>query len=200
LTRPLGAVEQIDLAFRLAHEFAPHAELVYNDYMGGGSGSALHRAGVLALLSALKKRGTPVHALGLQSHISAPDNSAGPAAHGQDEWRRFLDEVSGMGYGLLITELDVNDRALGPDLARRDAGVAAATRDYLDLTLSYPRLRDILVWGMADDISWLQTWKEAPRKDGLPMRPCPYDARREPKPMRQAIAAAIAAAAPRAPA
>ena len=198
LTRPLGAVEQIDLAFRLAHEYAPHAQLVYNDYMRGDAGSARHRAGVLALLAELKRRGTPVDALGLQSHIGSWDESSAQGRQDLAAWRRFLDEVTGMGYGLLITELDVNDRRLPADVARRDAGVAAATRDYLDVTLSYPGLRDILVWGMSDNISWLQTWDEAPRTDGLPMRPCPYDARLRAKPMRRAIADAIAAAPARA--
>lgn len=198
LTKPLGAIEQIDLAFRLAKEYAPHAQLVYNDYMRGDQGSAKHRAGVLNLLAELKKRGTPVGALGLQSHIGSWDESNDRGQRDLQEWRKFLDEVTGMGYDLLITELDVNDRRLPADIAKRDAGVAAATRDYLDVCLSYPRLRDILVWGMADSISWLQTWDEAPRKDGVPMRPCPYDARLQPKPMRQAIAEAINAAPPRA--
>jgi endo-1,4-beta-xylanase len=193
LTRPLGALEQIDLAFQLAHEFAPHAQLVYNDYMRGDAGSARHRAGVLALLADLKKRGTPVNALGLQSHIGSWDETD----RGRSdllEWRRFLDEVSGMGFELVITELDVNDRRLPADIVRRDAGVAAATRDYLDVTLSHPRLRDILVWGMSDNISWLQTWDEAPRTDKLPQRPTPFDAQLRAKPMRAAIAAALKAA------
>jgi endo-1,4-beta-xylanase len=196
LTRPLGAVDQIDLAFRLAHEYAPQAQLVYNDYMRGDAGSARHRAGVLALLADLKKRGTPINALGLQSHIGSWDETDKGRAD-LIEWRKFLDEVSSMGYGLLITELDVNDRRLPADIAKRDAGVAAATRDYLDVTLAHPRLRDILVWGMSDNISWLQTWDEAPRTDKLPMRPTPFDAQLKAKPMRQAIADAIKAAPPR---
>jgi len=194
LTRPFGAagaIEQIDLAFRLAREYAPHAQLVYNDYMRGDTGSAKHRAGVLSMLAELKKRGTPIQALGLQSHIGSWDESADRGKEDLLQWRRFLDEVTGMGYDLLITEFDVNDRRLPGDIAQRDAGVAAAARDYLDLTLSYPRLRDFLLWGMADHISWLQTWDEAPRKDKLPMRPCPYDAQLRAKPLRQAIADAM---------
>jgi endo-1,4-beta-xylanase len=197
LTRPIGAIEQVDLAFRLAHEYAPHAQLVYNDYMRGDAGSARHRAGVIGMLAELRRRGTPVHALGLQSHIGSWDETDRGRAD-LVEWRRFLDAVSAMGFDLLITELDVNDRRLPGDIARRDAGVAAAARDYLDLTLSYPRLRDVLLWGMADHISWLQEWKEAPRTDGLPMRPCPYDSGLRAKPLREAIAAALRTMPPRA--
>jgi endo-1,4-beta-xylanase len=199
LTKPFASpAEQIDLAFRLAKEYAPHAQLVYNDYMRGDQGSAKHRAGVLQLLADLKKRGTPVDALGLQSHIGSWDESNDRGKADLLEWRKFLDEVTGMGYGLLITELDVNDRRLPADTRTRDAGVAAATRAYLDVCLSYPSLRDILVWGMSDNISWLQTWDEAPRTDGKPMRPCPYDAKLQAKPMRQAIVDAINAAPARA--
>ena len=193
-TRSLGGVEQIDLAFRVARENAPHAQLVYNDYMHWDTGSAKHRAGVLKLLHQLKSRGTPVQALGLQSHIGARDDlTAKGAGESARAWRKFLDEVTGMGLDLLITEFDVNDRQLPADIAVRDAGVAALTRDYLDLTLSYPQLRDFLVWGMADHVSWLQHLKETPRTDGLPMRPCPYDAQLQPKPLRTAITDAIRA-------
>jgi endo-1,4-beta-xylanase len=150
----LGALEEIDLAFRLARQHAPHAQLVYNDYMGPGAGSAKHRAGVLKLLHDLRARGTPIHALGLQSHIGDGLPSSDTAAG--SEWRKFLDEVSAMGYDLLITEFDVNDRKLPVDFAQRDAGVAAIARDFLDLTLSYPRCRDFLLWGMADHVNWLQ--------------------------------------------
>jgi GH35 family endo-1,4-beta-xylanase len=35
------------------------------------------------------------------------------------EWRKFLDEASGMGLDLLITEFDVNDRKLPADIVKR---------------------------------------------------------------------------------
>lgn len=190
LNRKMGALEQIDVAFRLAHEYAPHAQLVYNDYMGPGKDSAKHRAGVLTLLADLKARGTPVHALGLQSHIGAwgGANDSEARNRGLRDWRAFLDEASGMGLDLLITEFDVSDKDLPADIAQRDAAAAGIARDFLGLTLSYPRCRDFLLWGMSDDVSWLQTWKDAKRRDGLPSRPTPYDAQLQAKPMRAAIA------------
>jgi endo-1,4-beta-xylanase len=189
-TERLGAVEQLDLCFRLAREHAPTAHLVYNDYMRWDDGSARHRAGVLKLLQDLKKRGTPVQALGIQSHIGSWDDSRN-ASNDLREWRKFLDEVTALDLDLLITEFDVNDRRLPGDIAQRDAGVAALARDYLDVTLSYPRLRDFLLWGMADNMTWLQTWHEAPRTDGRPMRPTPFDAQLRAKPLRSAIADAL---------
>lgn len=198
-TARLGALEQIDMSFRLAHERAPRAQLVYNDYMRPDEGSAQHRAGVLKLLHDLKSRGTPVHALGLQSHIGSWDDVSGATgAKHQQEWRKFLDEATGMGLDLLVTEFDVNDRKLPPDVAVRDAGVAALAKDYLDVTFSYRQCKDFLLWGMADHVSWLQEWKEAPRPDGQKMRPTPYDDQLRAKPLRDAIAAAITAMPPRA--
>jgi endo-1,4-beta-xylanase len=193
LNKHTGALEHLDLTFRLAKEYAPHAELVYNDYMRGDAGSAKHRAGVLQMLADLKKRGTPIDAIGLQSHIGSWDDTD-KGREDLVEWRKFLDELTAMGYNLLITEFDVNDRRLPADIAKRDAGVAALAKDYLDVTLSYPNLHDFLCWGLADNVSWLQTWYEAPRLDKLPMRPLPYDGKFQPKPIRAAIAAAIEAA------
>jgi endo-1,4-beta-xylanase len=189
LGRHLGTLEQIDLSFRLARQHAPWAQLVYNDYMGPGQGSAKHRAGVLKLLADLKARGTPIDALGLQSHIG--DSLPGKSMEANGEWRKFLDEVTAMGYDLLITEFDVNDRKLPAAIAERDAGVAAIARDYLDLTLSYPRCRDFLLWGMADHVNWLQVWKDAKRPDGLLQRPTPYDDQLRAKPLRETIAKAL---------
>ncbi|KQQ35975.1 hypothetical protein ASF61_07085 [Duganella sp. Leaf126] len=196
LSQKMGVIEQIDLAFVLARQYAPGAQLVYNDYMGPGAGSAKHRAGVLALLSALRARGTPVDALGLQSHIG--DMLPHTATAAGSEWRKFLDQVTDMGFDLLITEFDVNDRKLPADISARDAGVAAIARDYLDLTLSYPRCRDFLLWGMADHVSWLQHWPDAVRTDGLPQRPTPYDSELRAKPLRDTIVQALKFMPPRA--
>lgn len=185
---PLGGVEQIDLAFRLAGEAAPQAQLVYNDFMSwGGGNNAKHRAGVLKLLTEMKRRGTPVQALGVQAHIGAELHTGQDAA----EWRRFLDEVMALDLDLLITEFDVNDKGLPTDIAQRDAGVALAARNWLDVTLAAPRLHRFLCWGMSDRHSWLQ--ELAPRDDKQPKRVLPYDDQLAPKPLRTAIADALRA-------
>jgi len=194
LSRALGSQQEtLDLAFRAARAAAPHARLVYNDYMSWEPGNATHRAGVLKLLEGFKARGVPVDALGVQSHLvtQGVDARAGIASL-EGEWRRFLDAVTAMGYGLVITELDVRDNALPADVAVRDRAVADFTKGYLDVMLSYPSLRDILLWGMTDRYSWIEGFE--PRKDKAARRPCPYDADFKAKPMRSAIAAAIAAA------
>lgn len=194
LSRALGgATATLDLAFHTARVAAPHAQLVYNDYMSWEPGNATHRAGVLRLLEGFKTRGTPVDALGVQSHlITQGTDTAGSVSAQQAEWRRFLDQVVAMGYKLLITEFDVRDNNLPADIAVRDRAVADYSRAYLDVMVTYPQLSDLLVWGMCDRYSWIEGFE--PRGDRAKRRPCPYDSDFKPKPMRTAVAEAFAAA------
>lgn len=195
-TRLLGD-RVLDLTFAAARQAMPRAELVYNDYMNWEPGNDPHRSGVLRVLEGMRKRGVPCDALGLQSHLAVPDGPPGSAFGGrQSTWRRFLKEVNDLGYRLLVTELDVDDRKAPSETARRDEMVAETTRAYLDVTLDNPTVRDVLCWGLDDGVSWLQGF--LPRPDGRPQRGCPYDALLRPKPMRAAIAAAIRAAPARA--
>jgi endo-1,4-beta-xylanase len=203
LSKAMGSPDKVlETAFRAARANLPGAELVYNDYMGWESSNSPHRNGVLKLLERFRKNGVPVNSLGLQSHIGSgnPDSNAGRSFDTRDEraWRKFLDEVTKMGYGLLITEFDVHDAPLPADFTQRDRAVAALGRAYLDVTLSFPQVNAMLCWGLMDTHTWLQG--RSPRADGLPKRPTPYDNHYQPKPLREAIAAAFRAAPPRKPA
>jgi endo-1,4-beta-xylanase len=196
VTRAMGGEQMLDVMFHTAQAEAPHAELVYNDYMSWerGTEDETHITGVLKLLEGFRKRGTPVHALGIQSHIRLL--KARPVVEivreSEGPWRRFLDEVVGMGYKLVITEFDVNDQKAPDDVAIRDRMVADYARAYLDVMLSYPQLRDVLAWGMVDKYSWLTEFD--PRADKSVKRGTPYDSAFRAKPLRDAIAAAFAAA------
>lgn len=189
LSKAIGSTEaMIDLAFHTARAAAPGAQLVYNDYMSWEPNGEAHRAGVLRLLEGMRKRGVPVDALGVQSHIAVTEAGQVAALVKKQErpWRDFLDAVTGMGYKLVITEFDVNDKALPTDPAVRDAQVADYARAYLERMFAYPQLRDVLVWGMSDKYSWLTGF--ARRADGGLQRGTPYDAQFQPKPLRTAIA------------
>jgi endo-1,4-beta-xylanase len=195
VTRALGSPEAlVDLAFHTARERLPQAQLVYNDFMSWEPGSRAHCSGVLRLLEGFRKRGTPVDALGIQSHIEmfSIDPASGVGPYLESEWRRFLDEVVGMGYRLLITEFDVKDKALPGDIALRDERIADFARRYFDVMLDYDALGDVLAWGMVDKFSWLQGF--AARDDKLEVRGTPYGDDYRPKPMRAALAQAFAAA------
>ncbi|MET4665794.1 endo-1,4-beta-xylanase [Sphingomonas sp. PvP056] len=191
-----GAEATLDLAFHTARAGAPRAELVYNDYMSWEPGNASHRAGVLKLLEGFKRRGTPVDALGVQSHLVTQGLDArASVTRLERDWRQFLDAVTQMGYALVLTELDVRDNGLPTEITPRDRAVADFTKGYLDVTLSYPAVRDVLSWGLCDRYSWIEGFE--PRKDKALRRPTLYDREFRPKPMREAVAAAFAAAPPR---
>ena len=197
LSRAMGQ-EVLDVAFHTARQAAPRAQLVYNDYMSWEAGHEKHRAGVLRLLEGFKARGVPIDALGVQSHIGSGnfDASVGFDTAQERQWRRFLDEVTGLGLDLMITEFDVHDKNLPADVRSRDAAVASLGGRYLDLMLSYEQTRAIMCWGMVDSASWLQgNW---PRRDRGAKRPTLFDADYTPKPLTAAVAEAIAAAPARA--
>jgi len=197
MSRAMGSVEAVcDLAFHTTREQLPDAELVYNDYMSWEPADRRgHCVAVLKLLEGFRKRNVPVDTLGIQSHIEmlSLDPASGLGPYLEREWRSFLDEVVAMGYRLIITELDVKDKALPADIALRDAKVAEFTRRYFDIMLSYEQLGDILAWGMVDDYCWLQGY--APRDDGLEVRCSPYTSDFKAKPMRDTLAAMLPAGA-----
>jgi endo-1,4-beta-xylanase len=200
VTRALGGEAFLDLMYHTVREAAPHAQLVYNDYMSWEltGEDQTHAAGVLKLLEGFRNRGTPVDALGVQSHIRLLKKAsvAEIVRESEGPWRRFINEVVGMGYKLLITEFDVNDRAAPTAVLARDRMVADYGRAYLDLMLSYPQLGDVLCWGMCDRYSWLDSFD--PRADKTLKRGTPNDVNFRPKPLRAAIASSFAAATARA--
>jgi endo-1,4-beta-xylanase len=196
VTRALGGEGFLDLMFHTARAEAPHAQLVYNDYMSWEreTEDETHIKGVLKLLEGFRKRGTPVDALGVQSHIRLLKDApvAEIVRESEGPWRRFLDEVVGMGYKLLVTEFDVNDRMAPTAITLRDRMVADYAKVYLDLMLGYPQLGDVLCWGMVDRYSWLNGFD--PRADKTRKRGTPYDVNFRPKPLRQTIASAFVSA------
>ena len=164
----------IDIAFRTARRVDPGALLFYNDYgiEGEDPGSAAKRAAVLALVRGMKSRGVPIDGVGIQSHLTA----GGHYGPGLVAW---MAELRGMGLKLMLTEMDVNDRWLPADAARRDAVVAATYASYLEQTLADPAVLGVLTWGITDRYTWLN--HEDNRADNLPERCLPFDADLQPK-------------------
>ncbi|WP_285317756.1 endo-1,4-beta-xylanase [Stenotrophomonas maltophilia group sp. Smal35] len=182
-------------AFFRAKECDPSALLCYNDYNLDSTASFAdrRRRTVLKLLESLKKRGAPVEALGVQSHLKSQ------LKYDDRIWRDFLKEVADMGLKIIVSELDVNDRYFSEDIARRDAQVASMTSRYLNVTLDEPKVIGIVSWGLNDGQSWMaaRQRKGDPgfiRADGAVPRPHPLSSSLEKKPMWYAIADALRAA------
>ncbi|WP_017930172.1 endo-1,4-beta-xylanase [Robiginitomaculum antarcticum] len=186
----------VDFAFRSAREHAPHAELVYNDYMIWEPNNEAHIAGVLRLLEGFKNRDVPIDAFGVQGHLSTQNHTGRTTGDGKGytdpqraEFTRFLDEIVGMGYNLIVSEFDVNDTDLVADPDVRDLQMASYGGAFLDMMLSYQQVKDVLMWGMADHHSWLREWW--PRSDAALKRPALYDDQLRPKALRQAVAKSL---------
>ena len=161
----------LDLAYQTARRVDPHALLCYNDYdiEGEAPDQAAKRAAVLELVRGMQARNVPIDAVGIQSHIKAGGNN-----HYGAGLQQFMGQVQGMGLKIMLTEMDVNDRALPADPAVRDQTVAAVYRDYLNLTLASTDVIALLTWGLTDRYTWLNG--EDSRSDKLPERALPFDA------------------------
>ena len=142
----------------------------------------------------MKAAGTPIDALGIQSHIHA----GGPETFGKG-LRELLDGARALGLQVFITELDVKDDAVpNDDIAQRDKVVAAVYRNYLKTVLEGPQVKAVLTWGITDGNTWLNNGtKFRPLHPTRPQRPLPFDADLKPTPAFFAIRNAFDAAHPR---
>lgn len=183
--------DYIQRAFELAHAADPGAKLVLNetslDYSNawGNSYWEKRRQALLALLTKLKAKGTPIHALGIQSHLLARFNKDFDG----NKFRKFLSEVASLGLKIIISELDVSDTELPKSIEVRDRIVAEAYYEYLSVVLDEPAVTTVINWGLTDRYTWLSDF--APRKDGAEVRPLLRDRQYNPKPAWKAVARAL---------
>jgi endo-1,4-beta-xylanase len=176
----------IDLAFRLTAAADPDALLVYNEY-GLDYDNQEHeakRTAVLKLLERLKSQGTPIHALGIQAHLSPGDNIFNP-----EKFRKFLSDVASLGLKIMITEMDVVDKTLPVNINSRDRIIAGAYEDYLSVALDEKAVIAVLTWGLSDRYTWVTEFE--PRPDLAPVRPLPLDSQMQRKLAWNAIARAF---------
>lgn len=176
----------IDLAFKTARYADPHALLTYNEYgiEYDTEEEGKKRTATLALLHRMKAAGTPIDALGIQSHIHAGKfDTFGKGL------RELIDGAHALGLQVFITEMDVNDDAVSfDDTTQRDQAVAAVYRDYLKTVLRGPEVKAVLTWGATDGNTWLNKGtKFRPLHPTRQQRPLPFDADYKPTPVFFAI-------------
>jgi endo-1,4-beta-xylanase len=147
---------------------------------------------MLNLLDGLLARGVPIHGIGLESHLRGEQASV----LGDASYEAFLGELGRRGMKIFITELDVQDAAFPADAGARDQAVAGIYSRFLTASLRQPAVRGVVTWGLSDAFSWIAGYR--PRKDGLPVRPLPFDANCQPKAAYYAIAETLESAPRRA--
>ena len=137
--------DYLALAFRWAHEADPQAHLRYNDY--GGEGGGAKSDGICDLMIELRRKGAPVHGVGLQMHASLKD------APRPDDVRINMKRLAALRLQTHITEMDV---MLSLPASRADLRAQAGLyRDMLQACLAVPQCRSFSTWGASDRYSWI---------------------------------------------
>ncbi|MBB6143609.1 endo-1,4-beta-xylanase [Silvibacterium bohemicum] len=172
--------DYIDLAFRTARAADPHALLTYNDYgvEFDDEEDAERRKLVLELLRGMKQRNVPLDAVGIQSHVKAGQ----PYTFGKG-LADYLESIRQMGLQIYLTELDVNEDDLPYDnVERRDKEIAKIYRDYLQVALANPAVKELLTWNISDRFTWLNDGPTHHKKQpNRPQRSLPFDSDFKPK-------------------
>ena len=160
--------DYIEKAFEYAHVADPDAKLFYNDY---NTESSAKREKIYQLLKKLKDKKVPVHGVGLQGHWSVDEPS-------QQELEKSIDQFSGLGLMVQITELDISvypkeherrekkltDR--GELTAEMIEKQAAQYKMLFDVFRKYKGIiSGVTFWNVSDKSSWLDNFPVPGRKD-----------------------------------
>jgi endo-1,4-beta-xylanase len=160
----IAGADYIEKAFVWAHQADPDAELVINDY--NLESSAAKREAMYALVKGLLAKKVPVNGIGIQMHISVGAPSIA-------EIKTTIERFAELGVKVLVTELDVSIYESSSE-AYRDpspAVLAAQAKRYADLFALFKeeaakkRLDTVILWGSADDDSWLDDFPVRGRKN-----------------------------------
>ena len=178
--------EYIELAFKTAAAADPQALLTYNDFdlAYDTPEQEARRTATLKLLEKLKAKNIPVQALGMQAHLYA-----GTDRFNARKLKQFMQNVADLELKILVSELDVVDRALEAATVIRDRSVANIYRQYLEIVLAQPAVIAVITWGLSDRYTWLKKYRS--RNDGADVRPLPLDDDLQPKLVWETLADAF---------
>lgn len=198
-----GGDELVRNAFRFAAQYAPDAELYYNDF---NAWRPAKRDGIVRMVKMLRKEGIRIDGIGLQGHwgLNYPKNEYIEAA---------IDAYAALGVKVMITELDVDvlpltreGQVIGVGMADKqfqqeefeayldpyqnglpeDVQQQLADR-YAELFEIFHRKRDkiarVTLWGVHDGMSWKNNYP-VPRRTNYPLL---FDRDKQPKPALRAV-------------
>ncbi|HMB89597.1 MAG TPA: endo-1,4-beta-xylanase [Rhodothermales bacterium] len=195
--------ELVKRAFQFASEYAPDAELYYNDF---NAWRPAKRDGIMRLVRMLQAEGIRIDGVGIQGHwgLNYPKMEYIEAA---------IDSFATLGVKVMITELDVDvlpltkegqiigsvmsdpqfqleefKAFLDPYAEGLPAAVQQALADrYAELFSLFYRKRDkidrVTLWGVHDGMSWKNGYP-VPGRTNYPLL---FDRDRQPKPALEAV-------------
>ncbi|HLL94791.1 MAG TPA: endo-1,4-beta-xylanase [Spirosoma sp.] len=160
--------EYIEKAFVYAHQADPDARLFYNDY---NTENSAKRKRIYQLVKKLKKKGVPVHGVGLQGHWSIYEPSS-------QELQASIDQFASLGLSIQITELDVS---VYPKEHERRVKKVTDTSEYTPemndkqaahykmlfdvFRKNRKKITNVTFWNVSDKSSWLDNFPVPGRKD-----------------------------------
>jgi endo-1,4-beta-xylanase len=136
--------DYVKMAFEFAREADPDALLYYNDYSIEGMNPKSDA--VYNMLGNLKNQGEPIDGVGWQMHVV---NGFRIQPQHQMNAMRF----ASIGLDLSITEMDV--RINLPDSPAAQQQQALAYSDVINLCLTQPNCKALVMWGFTDKYSWI---------------------------------------------
>jgi endo-1,4-beta-xylanase len=195
--------ELVKLAFKYASEYAPGAELYYNDF---NAWRPAKRDGIVRMVKMLQAAGIRIDGVGIQGHwgLNYPKNEYIEAA---------IDAYAALGVKVMITELDVDvlpltkeGQIIGQGMAHPQfqleefktfldpyqdglpAGQQTALANrYAELFEIFYRKRDkidrVTIWGIHDAMSWKNNYP-IPGRTNYPLL---WDRALQPKPALEAV-------------
>jgi endo-1,4-beta-xylanase len=195
--------ELVKLAFTFAAEYAPDAELYYNDF---NAWRPAKRDGIVRMVKMLKAAGIRIDGVGIQSHwgLNYPKREYIEAA---------IDAYAACGVKVMITELDVDvlpltkeGQIIGTVMSHEQfqleefkaffdpypGGLPGAVEQrlaerYAELFRIFRRKQDkidrVTLWGVHDGMSWKNNYPIPGRRN----YPLLYDRNRQPKPAFEAV-------------
>jgi len=187
----IAGADYIDAAFRAARAADPDAELAINDY--NLESSVAKRDALYELVKGMKARGVPVDVVGLQGHISI----YGPSV---DQFRQAIRKFATLGVKVQVTELDLSIYSGASEPAKQPSAdiLALQARRYAELFTMFReearagRLELVMLWGSADDDTWLDNFPVPGRLDA----PLLFDRQLQAKPAFWAVVGAEAGKKP----
>ena len=160
--------EYIDKAFIWAKEAFPNSSLVINDYnleMFEGK-----REGMYKLLKGMLERRIPVDTVGIQMHI----NIENPAV---SEIEKTIELYGSLGLNVIVTEMEISayvDKDFEHPDPRREydkAFLDLQAERYAEVFECFKKearagiLKDVLLWGITDPMSWKNDFPKPGRTD-----------------------------------
>ena len=161
----IGGRELYEFAFKTMREASPNSRLFYNDY-NIEKGEKL--TATLRFLSELLDKGVPVQGVGIQGHwyYNYPDGDTLQAA---------MEKYAALGLEIEFTEVDIS--AYEYDDARKKGEYfpsmpedrlreqAERYKELFRIAANYPAVKNITIWGIADNHTWLDNFPVSGRKN-----------------------------------